>query len=194
VILCSVTLFPSSGSEDQGGRTRAVKEGRSPETARGGRPEGRPPRGAPCGDPRGDPQSDLLSAADAALYQELRVWRAEVAMWLASRFYMILTNRQLRDIVRVRPASLAALGGISGIGQARLQKYGRVLLERVRGGADLPAEPWSAPMSGPDAAESAVPGPDATISPVPAPQVAAAAVPVAGAPAAGPSSEIPAHA
>jgi prevent-host-death family protein len=35
--------------------------------------------------------------------------------------------------VRVRPASPAVLGGISGIGQARLQKYGRVLLERVGG-------------------------------------------------------------
>jgi hypothetical protein len=69
------------------------------------------------------------------LTQELRVWRAEVADVAGIPVFMILTNRQLRDIVRLRPASLAALGGISGIGQARLQKYGRVLLERVRGGS-----------------------------------------------------------
>jgi ATP-dependent DNA helicase RecQ len=142
------------------------------------------PRGDLRSDPRGDPQGDLLGAADAALYQELRVWRAEVADVAGIPVFMILTNRQLRDIVRLRPASLAALGGISGIGQARLQKYGRVLLERVRGGADSPAEPASAPMSGPDAAVSPVPGLDATISPIPVPQVAAAAVPVAGVPAA----------
>ncbi len=121
--------------------------------------------GALQGAQRSDPQGDLLSAADAALYQELRVWRAEVADVAGIPVFMILTNRQLRDIVRLRPASLAALGGISGIGQARLQKYGRVLLERVRGGAvagapvsiseadaDRPAvtgEPGSAPTSDP---------------------------------------------
>ena len=74
--------------------------------------------------------------ADAALYEELRVWRAEVADVAGIPVFMILTNRQLRDIVRLRPASLAALGGISGIGQARLQTYGRVLLDRIRGGAN----------------------------------------------------------
>jgi hypothetical protein len=65
-------------------------------------------------DPRGDPQGDLLSAADAALYQELRVWRAEVADVAGIPVFMILTNRRLRDIVRVRPASLAAFGGDFG--------------------------------------------------------------------------------
>jgi hypothetical protein len=171
-------------------------------------------------DLRTDPQGDLVSAADAALYRELRVWRAEVADVTGIPVFMTLTNRQLRDIVRVRPASLAALGGISGIGRARLQKYGRVLLERVRGGADRTPEPASAPMSGPDATVSAVPVPDATASAVPVQRVVAASVPVAGgavvgalvsnpeadadqpavaeelgfAPTADPSQEIPAHA
>ncbi len=84
------------------------------------------------GDSRGDPQGDLLSAADAALYLELRVWRAEEADTAGIPVFMILTDRRLRDIVRRRPASLAALGGISGIGHLRLQKHGRVLLEQLR--------------------------------------------------------------
>jgi ATP-dependent DNA helicase RecQ len=62
-------------------------------------------------------------AADAALYQELRVWRAEIADVAGIPVFMILTNRRLRGIVRLRPASMVALGGISGIGQARPQTY-----------------------------------------------------------------------
>jgi superfamily II DNA helicase RecQ len=147
-------------------------------------------RGDLRGDPRGKPQTALLSAADAALYQELRVWRAEVADVAGIPVFMILTNRQLHDIVRVRPASLAALGGISGIGQARLQKYGRALLDRVRGGAEPPAEHWSAPMSGPNAAVAD--------TPVLTPKADADGLTVTeepgSAPTADPSPEIPSHA
>jgi ATP-dependent DNA helicase RecQ len=131
------------------------------------------PQGDLQGDPRAGAQGDLLSAADVALYQDLRVWRAEVADVAGIPVFMILANRQLRDIVRLRPASLAALRGISGIGQARLQKYGRVLLERVRGGAVA-----GAPVSNPEA--------DADRPPV--------TEELGSAPMSDPSSEIPAHA
>ena len=46
---------------------------------------------------------------------------------------MISNNRQLAEVVKVRPASLAALGAIEGFGEAKLKKYGKELLALIAG-------------------------------------------------------------
>ena len=50
--------------------------------------------------------------------------------------YVLLTNRQLAEIARTRPGSLAALSGINGIGEAKSGKLGADLLAVVAGVAD----------------------------------------------------------
>jgi ATP-dependent DNA helicase RecQ len=45
--------------------------------------------------------------------------------------YIVFGDATLRAIATVRPSTLAEAGGISGIGEAKLQKYGEGLLEVV---------------------------------------------------------------
>jgi len=102
-----------------------------PEYRSGKRSEGRPAPSPPAG--RGD-----VADSDIGLFQALRSWRAETADQRGVPAYMILTNRQLADIARLKPPSLASLGTVPGIGPGRLQKHGKAILEIVGRGAAEP--------------------------------------------------------
>jgi ATP-dependent DNA helicase RecQ len=45
--------------------------------------------------------------------------------------FVILHDKTLAEIARQRPHSLAALGGVSGIGAKKLERYGPTLVELV---------------------------------------------------------------
>jgi ATP-dependent DNA helicase RecQ len=47
--------------------------------------------------------------------------------------YVIFHDRTLAEIADARPGSLAALGDVGGVGQAKLDRYGAAVLEIVRG-------------------------------------------------------------
>ena len=47
--------------------------------------------------------------------------------------YVIFHDRTLADIARVRPRTRADLAAISGVGQAKLDRYGEAVLETVAG-------------------------------------------------------------
>jgi ATP-dependent DNA helicase RecQ len=47
--------------------------------------------------------------------------------------YVILHDRTLAEIARVRPRDTLALASIAGIGRAKLARYGEALLEVVQG-------------------------------------------------------------
>lgn len=64
--------------------------------------------------------------------------------------YVICNNRQLAEIVKARPLTLAALGRIEGFGEAKLKKYGPDLLALIAGAA----LPNPAPSPTPGHAES----------------------------------------
>ncbi len=72
-----------------------------------------------------------VAEADWGLYQELRAWRSKVADVLGVPVYLIFTNRQLAEVARLRPGSLAALGSVPGVGESRLRKHGKPVLEVV---------------------------------------------------------------
>ncbi|MGE0803084.1 MAG: DNA helicase RecQ [Lautropia sp.] len=76
-----------------------------------------------------------LDADATALFERLRVWRAQQAKAAGVPAYVILHDATLREIARQRPADHAALGGISGVGAKRLENYGESLLAVVRGEA-----------------------------------------------------------
>jgi ATP-dependent DNA helicase RecQ len=93
-------------------------------------------RGAP------DP-CEGMSAAERLLFNDLREWRSKQAHEEGLPNYLILTNRQLVELVRRRPDSATALGNISGLGAGKVQRYGGALLSRLRptGDAVSQAEP-----------------------------------------------------
>lgn len=67
----------------------------------------------------------VLSESDFVVYAELRALRKSIAEHDGLPAYALFTNEQLAEMVTRRATSEAALGEISGIGKARLEKYGR---------------------------------------------------------------------
>lgn len=71
---------------------------------------------------------EVLPPEQFAVFARLRVWRKQTAEQAGVAVYNVFTNEHLAQVVRERPADLAALGRIDGIGAARVSKYGQELL------------------------------------------------------------------
>jgi ATP-dependent DNA helicase RecQ len=65
---------------------------------------------------------------DRALFEALRVWRREEAQERGVPPYVIFSDKTLRELARVRPASRYELRGIYGIGDAKLEAFGDAVL------------------------------------------------------------------
>jgi DNA helicase-2/ATP-dependent DNA helicase PcrA len=74
-----------------------------------------------------------LPPLDAAVFEDLRVWRAEVAKALGVPAYVVGPDKLLRELAARRPATLADLARVPGIGPAKLQQHGEAILARVAG-------------------------------------------------------------
>lgn len=72
---------------------------------------------------------ELLPAADFQVFAKLRELRKQIAEREGLPPYALFTNEQLAEMARRRVSSLAELGTIAGVGQSRLDKYGRAFLE-----------------------------------------------------------------
>ncbi len=70
-----------------------------------------------------------MPAEAAPLFERLRAWRAGVAKEQGVPAYVIFHDATLRQIATQRPASLADLGTVSGVGENKLAKYGEGVLE-----------------------------------------------------------------
>jgi ATP-dependent DNA helicase RecQ len=75
------------------------------------------------------PTSDPLSRDELDCADTLRAWRARQAKEEEVPAYVIFSDRTLREIARARPKSLADLGRVHGIGPARIERYGKAVLE-----------------------------------------------------------------
>jgi superfamily II DNA helicase RecQ len=88
-------------------------------------------------DGRPDPTVEL-DERGRALFQALRAWRAETAREEGVPPYVVMTNRQLVEIIQRRPDTPTALGHIPSIGAGKVKRYGRSILRvlgtRVAGG------------------------------------------------------------
>jgi ATP-dependent DNA helicase RecQ len=70
-----------------------------------------------------------LDAPAERLFARLREWRAAVAKEHGVPAYVVFHDGTLRAIAQQRPDSLAALGEVSGVGAAKLARYGAAVLE-----------------------------------------------------------------
>ena len=94
-------------------------------TRRKSKEERRAARGAKKGAQAG------FSGDDAKLYERLRAWRRDAANALGVPPYVIFHDATLAAIVAAKPSSLAALGRVSGIGEAKLKRHGEAVLAVV---------------------------------------------------------------
>ena len=82
--------------------------------------------------------SDLPAAA-SPLFERLRAWRAATARELGATAYVVFADATLRGIALTTPSTLDELSGVSGVGAAKLEKFGEAVLAIVRG--DEPPAP-----------------------------------------------------
>ncbi len=72
-----------------------------------------------------------FGAPDTALLERLKAWRLAEARTQSVPAFVILHDKTLAEIARQRPRTLAALGGVSGIGARKLERYGPALVAIV---------------------------------------------------------------
>lgn len=78
-----------------------------------------------------------MSEANAGLYNILKAWRLEQARADKVPAYVVFTNQTLEELSSVRPCTVAELLAISGIGPAKVDRYGDQILaiiEQTQGG------------------------------------------------------------
>lgn len=74
-----------------------------------------------------------LAPHDQPLMEALSSWRRGEARRQSVPPYIIFANRTLAEIARARPATLAALAQLPGVGETKLAHYGEAVLEVVGG-------------------------------------------------------------
>ncbi|CAM5352555.1 ATP-dependent DNA helicase RecQ [Streptomyces avidinii] len=121
-----------------------------------------------------------LPAAAEPVFLALRAWRAATAREQGVPAYVVFHDATLREIATRLPATVAELGTIGGVGEAKLTKYAQGVLDTLaESGAEASAgsEPGAEPAAGPPAgsAPAAVPARAAAAAPASAPAAAARA-------------------
>lgn len=102
-----------------------------------------------------------LDEAGRALFNALREWRAETARTDGVPPYVVLTNKQLVQLVQRRPASPTALATIEGIGPAKVKRYGEAVLRLLHGRAASNEDTQVQAGSSAETRSRAEPDPDA---------------------------------
>ncbi|MFD2398680.1 DNA helicase RecQ [Prauserella oleivorans] len=114
------TLVTTPSSDEVLYRGREVRLRREPKRVVRGRAK------------RADAAAELPAEA-APVFERLRTWRAATAKEQGVPAYVIFHDATLRQIAAERPTTLAELGGVSGVGENKLAKYGRQVLEALAG-------------------------------------------------------------
>jgi len=71
---------------------------------------------------------DGLAGPAAGRFEALRAWRAATAREQGVPAYVVFHDATLREIAATCPGSLAGLGALTGIGEAKLARYGEQVL------------------------------------------------------------------
>ncbi|MCZ6855683.1 MAG: DNA helicase RecQ [Gammaproteobacteria bacterium] len=82
-----------------------------------------------------------IAAADIALWDELRELRLQLADEQGVPPYVVFHDATLMEMVRLRPSSAEELLCISGVGQAKLERYGGLFIDRIEVHRNLLASP-----------------------------------------------------
>ncbi|MFJ2033408.1 DNA helicase RecQ [Streptosporangium sp. NPDC087985] len=126
------TLLLTDASAEVLSRKRQVLLRREPERA----PRAKAEPAARTGGSRRAAPAELPEEA-VPVFERLRAWRAVTAKEQGVPAYVIFHDATLREIATGSPSSLAELGDVSGVGENKLAKYGRQILDTL---AAAPAE------------------------------------------------------
>jgi ATP-dependent DNA helicase RecQ len=96
--------------------------------------------------PKPAPRIDSWEGVDQGLFEELRRLRRELAQERGLPAYIVFGDASLRDMARIRPSSPAAFLRVFGVGEKKLEQYGKVMLDAIRQygqSHDLPMDAFS---------------------------------------------------
>lgn len=80
---------------------------------------------------RGGSMGAQREVVDERLFKHLRQVRQELARRQGKPPYIVMTDTTLRQVAAVRPRTLEAFGGISGIGEYKMRKYGPHFIKAI---------------------------------------------------------------
>ncbi len=79
---------------------------------------------------------DGLNEADQMLYNRFRQWRQEKAKEQGVPVFIIATNKILQSLTVKKPATFESLKEIKGFGRKKIEKYGKEILDIIKGFTD----------------------------------------------------------
>jgi ATP-dependent DNA helicase RecQ len=85
--------------------------------------------------------SDALPERAAAVFEQLRAWRAAAAREGSVPAYVIFHDSTLREIAVSSPSTLAELSNVNGVGETKLAKYGQQILDLLSGSSPVTSAP-----------------------------------------------------
>ena len=72
-----------------------------------------------------------LNEPDQLLYQRLKEWRKMEAEKNGMPVFIVATNRELLELVRLKPTTLEGIKQIRGFGRKKLERYGKPVLKVI---------------------------------------------------------------
>jgi len=76
---------------------------------------------------------DTPTQGNNGLFEKLAALRTSLATIGKVPPYLVFHDKTLREMAAKMPANMQAMGNISGVGQAKLEKYGPAFLEAING-------------------------------------------------------------
>ncbi|MFB7511892.1 DNA helicase RecQ [Streptomyces sp. NPDC056144] len=154
----TLVLTEGSGEVLGGRRTVAMRKEKAPAVSRkesGSRSSGKSSR-VPVD----------LPAAAVPVFEALRAWRAATAKEQGVPAYVVFHDATLREIATLFPTTVAELGTVGGVGEAKLGKYGEGVLAALAE-CEAPATPATpaTPAAAAPAPAAAAPAPARTPAP-----------------------------
>ncbi|MCP5004074.1 MAG: hypothetical protein GY941_09050 [Planctomycetes bacterium] len=77
-------------------------------------------------------KAENLTKPEEAFFEKLREWRMEKARSGGVPVYIIATNSELTQIVKVKPKNIETLRTIKGFGKKKIDKFGKEVLKLVK--------------------------------------------------------------
>ena len=114
----ALKLTPASRAVLTGGQTVHLRQAQEPRRVRGA--------------PKNTGAATALDGAARERWERLRSWRASIAKEHGVPAYVVFHDATLAELARECPATLDALGRISGVGARKLDRYGADLLALLR--------------------------------------------------------------
>ena len=131
-------------------RTLIVRDALAPDPEHGGLilgPEARPVlRGEARVEMRPDPppagrrrraSPDVAASPDDPLFEALRETRRQIAREKGVPPYVVFHDSTLREMVALKPATLAQMAEVPGVGRAKLDAYGELFLDVIRTATEM---------------------------------------------------------